>query len=140
VKVPSLLLAFALTLLPSALIPEQASAQSRGGHTPIVSTASETNHVLKNTNGTVVYIRGSNVTANAGYAVIVNATSVPADTTSGLTPYLCAKIAANGDFEIYPAVPIAFNTGISFFFTAATTCATRTNTSSPSGFITALIE
>lgn len=138
-KVPSWLLALAITLLP-AIVPEQATAQSRGGHTPILSSASETSHVLKATPGTLVYIRGNNVAANAGYAVVVNLTAVPADTTSGLIPYACAKVAANGDFEIYPAVPIAFNVGISFFFTAATTCATRTNTGAPSGFINALIE
>lgn len=128
---------FALLLCIS--LPCVAKAQSGGGHTPYASAASETNALIKSTRGVTLYVRGNNVTANAGYMVLINAASVPAD-TSTLTPLACAKIAANGDAELFVPAPIAHNTGIVVLFTAATTCFTRTNTNAPSGLFTVLYE
>jgi len=115
-----------------AIAPTSAIA---AGITPVVSAAAENNHVLKATPGNLYSIYAANLTATAGFLVVLNVTAAPAD--GAITPLECAALPANGNASISynSGPPSVFSTGITAVVTSATTCFTKTT-----GVITAFIR
>lgn len=103
--------------------------------TPVVSTTAENNHILKGTPGTLVSAYATNLTAVAGFLVILNATTAPAD--GAITPLDFIALPANGTAVInYGLGPCpAYSTGITAVVTSAVTPFTKTT-----GVITAAIH
>jgi hypothetical protein len=91
--------------------------------TPVVTSVAAGSVVGKASAGNLY---GVNVTtgASAGYVLIFNATSAPADGT--VTPVKCLPIAANTGVDLnYRSLPVAFSTGITAVF-STTGCFTKT--------------
>lgn len=111
------------------------SSSSSIGITPVVSTAAEASHVLKASPGNVYSAYANNFSATAGWLVLINATSAPAD--GAITPLACALLSPNGVSSINyaPGPPGVFSVGITAVVTSATTCFTKTT-----GIITAFIS
>lgn len=105
------------------------------GITSVVSGAAEATHVLKASAGNMYSVYATNLTATAGFLLILNATSAPADGV--VTPTECAPLPANGSTSInYSGGPPAqFATGITAVITSAATCFTKTT-----GVITGYIK
>jgi hypothetical protein len=88
---------------------------------PVISSALESGHVLKASAGNLYRLR---VTAtSAGYILVFNSTTVPAD--GAVTPQSCTYAAAAGTTEIDHVIPDRFATGISVAF-STTGCFTKT--------------
>lgn len=100
------------------------SAAASAGITPVVTSAVANNLVLKAGAGNLY---GFQVTsgASAGYVMVFNATSAPAD--GAVTPIKCMALAANStigvDYRSGP--PPVFSTGITVVF-STTGCFTKT--------------
>lgn len=112
------------------------TSSAAGGITPVVSAAAENNHVLKATAGNVYSASATNLTATAGFLVLLNATTSPAD--GAITPLACAPLPANGVATVNYAggsPPAVFATGIVAVVTSANACFTKTT-----GVITAFIS
>lgn len=102
--------------------------------TPTVTAAAASSLVLRNSSGKLYAVYATNLTATAGFLVVVNATSAPAD--GAITPLECAPLPANGNASIYLGDrPGAYNTGVTAVVTSAVTCFTKTT-----GVITAFIR
>lgn len=103
----------------AAIIP---TATATNAITPVVSTAAEGSHVLKAGAGNLY---GLSVTtgASAGYVMIFNATSAPAD--GAVTPIKCYSVPATSSFGASWNNPAAFSTGITVVF-STTGCFTKT--------------
>lgn len=90
---------------------------------PVNSASGEGSHVFKNVPG-VLY--GFSVTsgASAGYVLVYNATSAPAD--GAVTPVACYALAANSTIGVaYTPLPLNMTTGITAVF-STTGCFTQT--------------
>ena len=76
-----------------------------------------------------------NSTATAGFLVVLNSTTVPAD--GAITPLACVPLPANGSANINysPGPPGLFLTGVVAVVSSAATCFTKTT-----GVITAFIS
>lgn len=111
------------------------TASSNAGISPIVSAAGEASHVLKAGAGNLYSVYATNLTNTAGFLVVVNATSAPAD--GAITPLDCVPLAGSGNAAISynPGPPKVYSTGITAVVTSATTCFTKTT-----GVITAFIS
>lgn len=81
--------------------------------TPVVSAAAESSHIIKASAGTL-FDWHVTTGAIAGYIMIFNAASAPAD--GAVTPIVCVAIAANTTFFGNDRVPTAFSTGITMVF------------------------
>jgi hypothetical protein len=105
------------------------------GITPVVSAAAEASHVLKGAAGNLYAAYATNLTSTAGFLVILNATTAPAD--GAITPLACAPLGASGVTSINyaPGPPGIFSTGITAVVTSAASCFTKTT-----GVITAFIS
>ncbi len=103
--------------------------------TSVVSGSGESSHVLKSSAGTLFSAYATNLTATAGFLVIINATAAPGD--GAITPLDCAPLPANGVANInYRAGPFkTYTTGITAVVTSAVTCFTKTT-----GVITAFMS
>jgi len=110
------------------------SAAAGIGITPVVSAAAEASHVLKASAGNLYGVYATNLTATAGFLVVLNATSAPAD--GAITPLACVPLPANsfGSINYAPGPPAVYATGIVAVVTSAATCFTKTT-----GTITAFI-
>ncbi|HUA56958.1 MAG TPA: hypothetical protein VMB81_32540 [Candidatus Sulfotelmatobacter sp.] len=110
------------------------SANAGVGITPVVSTAAEATHVLKASAGNLYGVYATNLTATAGFLVVLNATSAPAD--GAITPLACVPLPANsfGSINYAPGPPAVYATGIVAVVTSAASCFTKTT-----GTITAFI-
>jgi hypothetical protein len=110
------------------------SASATIGQTPVNSAAAENNHVLKASAGNLYGVYATNLTATAGFLVVLNATSAPAD--GAITPLACVPLTANGVASVnyLPGPPAVYSTGITAIVTSAATCFTKTT-----GTITAFI-
>lgn len=99
------------------------SSSSSVGITPVVSTAAEANHVLKNSPGNlygVVITTGG----TAGYLLLFDATSAPSD--GAVSPIYCVNTPANTTTGLsFAAAPAVFATGITASF-SSTGCFTKT--------------
>lgn len=90
---------------------------------PVISTAAESSHVLKGGAGNL-YRLVVTTGASAGYVMVFNATSAPAD--GAVTPQMCRSIAATSSLSMpYEAPPSRFTTGITAVF-SITGCFTKT--------------
>lgn len=105
------------------------------GITPIPSTSAEASHVLKASAGTLWSVYATNLTATAGFLVVLNATSAPVD--GAITPLDCVPLPANGAVAVNynSGPPATYSTGITAVLTSATTCFTKTT-----GVITGFIK
>lgn len=110
------------------------SSAASVGQTPVVSASGEASHVLKATPGNLYGVYATNLTATAGFLVVLNATSAPGDGT--ITPLACVPLAANSiaGINYSPGPPAVYSTGIVAVVTSANTCFTKTT-----GVITAFI-
>jgi len=103
-----------------ALAPSSASAAAIA---PAVSTAVEGSRVFKASAGNLYRI-ALTTGASAGFLMVFDATSAPAD--GAVTPTLCRAIAANTSLEVDHAVaPDRYATGITAVF-STTGCFTKT--------------
>jgi len=107
--------------------------------TPVVSAAGESSHVLKASAGNLISVNATNLTATAGFLVVLNATAAPAD--GAITPLACQPLPANGSASIAygSGPPGAYSTGITAVLTSATTCFTKT-TGTLTGFIAGQVQ
>lgn len=111
---------------------EVPSANSAAGVTTVASTAVSGGQVIKASAGNLY---GFNVVsgASAGYVLIFNSTTVPAD--GAVTPVRCLPLAANTGLDVnLRGQPTFFSTGISISF-STTGCFTKT--ASATAFIAA---
>lgn len=99
------------------------NTSTNAGITPVVSSALEGSHVIKASAGN--FYRGSIITTSvAGWFMVFNATSAPAD--GAVTPVMCSPVPANGRVEIdHSTIPDVFSTGVTFVF-SSTDCFTKT--------------
>ena len=102
---------------PTTPLPVTTSA-SGSAITPVVSTVSESSHVLKASAGSLLSITVTNPTT-AGYLMLFDATSAPGD--GAVTPIYCTATPASGTWP----VPAKFTTGIVAVF-STTGCFTKT--------------
>ena len=99
------------------------SSSSSAGITPVVSSAAEGSHVLKASAGNL-YGLSATSGASAGYVMVFNATSAPAD--GAVTPIFCYSIPATSSLgSDYSGAPAVFATGITIVF-STTGCFTKT--------------
>jgi hypothetical protein len=110
------------------------TSNSGVGITPVVSSAAEASHVLKGSAGNLYGVYATNLTATAGFLVVLNATSAPAD--GAIAPLACVPLPANsfGSINYTPGPPAVYSTGITAVVTSAATCFTKST-----GVITAFI-
>lgn len=92
------------------------------GLSPVVSGAAEGSKVFKASAGNL-YAYQVTTGASAGYVMIFNATSAPAD--GAVTPTKCVAVAANSTVGVSMNPPEAFSTGITAVF-STTGCFTKT--------------
>lgn len=83
--------------------------------TPIASAAAESSHVIKGSAGTL-YDWHATIGAVAGYVMIFNAASAPAD--GAVTPIFCYAVAAFNTVFNTGQVPTTFSTGITMVFSS----------------------
>ena len=115
------------------------SPSAGAGITPVVSTSAEGSHVLKATPGNLYSVYATNLTATAGFLVVLNSTSVPGD--GAITPLECVPLPANGGVGLNysPGPPAVYSTGITAVITSAVTCFTKT-TGVITGFIRGAVQ
>lgn len=102
-----------------AQAPTSAAAQAI---VPVVSAAVESSHVIKASAGNLFRI-GVTSGASAGYLMVFNATSAPADGV--VTPIFCKPVAANAGAEWSWTIPARYSTGITAAF-STTGCFLKT--------------
>lgn len=100
------------------------SSSSSYAIAPVVSTAAESNHVLKNAAGNLYSVYATTGAA-AGYLMVFNATSAPVD--GAVTPIHCIPVGAGSTAGLSFAggPPESFSTGITAVF-STTGCFTKT--------------
>lgn len=103
--------------------------------TPVVTAAAANNLVLKASAGNLYSAYATNVTATAGFLLVINATTAPAD--GAVTPLECVPLPASGNASIsYSPGPAArFSTGIVAVVSSGANCFTKTT-----GVVTAFIK
>jgi hypothetical protein len=135
----------ALLLIASPALAQQPVTSVAGnisaaaGITPTVSTSAESSHVLKASGGNVYGVYATNLTATAGFLLLFNAATVPAD--GAVTPAGCVPLAASSYISINynPGPPGYFNTGIVAVLSSGATCFTKT-TGTITGFISGSVQ
>jgi hypothetical protein len=90
--------------------------------TPVVSSAAESSKIFKASAGNL-YAYQVTTGALAGYVMIFNATSAPAD--GAVTPIKCVAVPAGATVGVSNNPPEAFSTGITAVF-STTGCFTKT--------------
>lgn len=100
------------------------SSSASAGITPVVSSAAESNHVLKNAAGNL-YSLSVTSGAASGFVLVFNATSSPGD--GAVTPIDCWSLPANSTLASSwnPGPAQVFSTGITAVF-STTGCFTKT--------------
>jgi hypothetical protein len=98
------------------------SPSSNTGLTPVVSSAAEGSKVLKASAGNL-YAYQVTTGAAAGYVMLFNATSAPAD--GAVTPVKCVAVPATSTVGVTVSPPEYFSTGITAVF-STTGCFTKT--------------
>jgi hypothetical protein len=114
---------------------QASSADAGAGIVPVVSAAAGNILVLKAAPGNLYSVYATNLTATAGFLVVTNTTTAPAD--GAILPLECVPLPANSNASVNynPGPPSVFGTGITAVVTSATTCFTKTT-----GVITAFIK
>lgn len=127
------------------------SPKAQGLNNPIVSAAAEATHVIKA--ACTVYpgcqigaVYATNFTSTAGFLVLIDAASAPADGAFAANSVKeCVPIAANSvasitySFTAQSSLNGAFATGIVAVLTSAANCFTKT-TGTITGFIHATVQ
>lgn len=100
------------------------TAGAAAGITPVVSAAVESGHVLKASAGNLYSVYAT-VSSTAGYLMVFNSTTVPAD--GAVTPLQCMQVPANSTtgLNFNPGPVEVYSTGISVAF-STTGCFTKT--------------
>lgn len=110
------------------------SSAAAVGIVPVVSTAAESNHVLKASAGNLYGLTAA-IGATSGYVMIFDATSAPVD--GAVTPKYCFPVnsnGTNGGIAVgWKSPPAAFATGITAVF-SSTGCFTKTASATASFF------
>jgi hypothetical protein len=108
--------------------------------TSVVSPSAEATRVLKNAAGNLYSAYATNLTGTAGFLVIVNATSAPAD--GAITPLACVPLPAGGVASINyaPGPAQRYSTGITAVVSSATTCFTKTTSGGLTAFIGGAVQ
>ena len=116
-----------------------ATANTAAGITPAVSTSAEATRVLKASAGNLYSVYATNLTATAGFLVVLNATSAPGD--GAIAPLACVPLPASGTASINfnPGPAAVYSTGITVVLTSAATCFTKT-TGTITGFISGSVS
>jgi hypothetical protein len=110
------------------------NSSANSANTPSVTTAAAAAHVLKAGAGNLYSVYATNLTATAGFLVVIDAVASPAD--GAITPLDCAPLPANGNASInYSGAPSRYSVGITAVVTSAATCFTKTT-----GVISAFIN
>lgn len=111
------------------------TTDAAGAITSVVSPSAEATRVLKASAGNLYSVYATNLTATAGYLVVVNAISAPAD--GAIAPLACVPLPGNGiaSIDYAPGPAQRYSTGIVAVVSSASTCFTKTT-----GTITALIS
>lgn len=130
------MIAAALALAGSAV--QAVPLPSGTGLPPLASGSGESSHVFKvagvNNPGLVWSVSATNLTATAGFLVLINAATAPGD--GAITPLACAPLPANSAASItYSDQPGLFGTGVTAVVSSANTCLTKTT-----GVITAFFS
>ncbi len=115
------------------LVTPGSSAAATAAATITGSGAAANSLVLKASAGNLFSVTATNLTATAGFLVVLNATAAPAD--GAIVPLACVPVAANGTATISYPTPARFTTGITVVITSAVTCYTKTT-----GVVTAFIS
>ena len=105
---------------------------------PVVSTTTETSHVISTTPANLYSIYFTNTAATAGFLMVFDSATVPGD--GAVTPKICVNVAANATVSVsYNPGPMSqFTTGVSA--AASTTgCATKT-TGATTGFFSGSVK
>ena len=125
-------------LLFSGLRPAQAQ-QLTGSVAPVSTPSAAASLILKKSAGNLYSVYATNLTATAGFMVVLNATSVPAD--GAIVPLGCVPLPASGAASInYIPTPAGlYNVGIVAALTSASTCFTLT-TGVITGFIAGTVQ
>jgi len=111
------------------------SSGSSIGITSVVSAAAESSHVLKASAGNLYSVYATNQTATAGFLLLLNATTAPAD--GAVSPLECIPLPANGNATINygSGPPSVFSTGIVAVVSSGANCFTKTT-----GTVTAFLK
>lgn len=121
---------FGLLILAAVMHSAPVWAQTPYGQ-PIVyktSSATEGSHIIKATGGVLYSLTATNVSASAGYILVFDSATVPAD--GAVTPVGCYAIgAASSEAIAMINYPDPFNNGIVAVF-SSTGCNTKTVASS----------
>ena len=109
------------------------------GISPIVSTSAEATHVLKAKPGNLYSVYATNISGTAGWLVVLNATTAPAD--GAILPLDCVYLPASqtGWLNFNPGPPKPYSVGITVVLTSANTCFTKT-TGTITGFISGSVQ
>lgn len=105
------------------------------GIVPVSTVLSASSFVLKASAGNLYGVFATNQTATAGFLVLLNQTSVPAD--GPITPIACVPLpATNGVASINygSGPPAVYNAGIVAVFTSSTQCFIKTTTGNAAFF------
>lgn len=110
--------------------------------TPVVSAAAESAHILKTYPGHLVSVYATNLTATAGFLVVLNSATVPAD--GAITPLDCVPLPANtgtgfAQLSYGPGSFKHYNVGLTAVITSAATCFTKT-TGVITGYISGQVQ
>jgi hypothetical protein len=116
-----------------AAVHTRPNSSANVANTPVVTAAAASGVVLKAGAGNLYSVYATNLTATAGFLVVLNSVSAPVD--GAITPLDCAPLPANGNASINYNIPARYSTGITAVVTSATTCFTKTT-----GVVTAFIK
>lgn len=107
------------------------SSSATVGITPVVSSALESNHIIKASPGNLY---GAKITtgAFAGWLLVANSTTAPTAGGAAIAPLSCTAVAANTSTGITFNPPLAASTGITLVFSTTGQC--LTNTASATAF------
>jgi len=104
----------------------------------VASPSAEFSRVLLAAPGQLYNVYAANATATAGFLLILNSTTVPADGV--VTPLDCVALPANGNatLSFNPGPASAYSTGITAVLSSGANCFTKT-TGVITGFIKASV-
>lgn len=114
------------------------SAETLAGITPIVSTALESNHVIKASAGNF-YSGYVTTGAVAGWLLLANSATAPTAGGAAIAPLACVLAPANQTTSISGpgSVPMVFSTGITMVFSSS---GCLTNTASATAFFSGMAK
>ena len=109
------------------------------GISPKVSVSAESSRVLKASPGNLYSVYASNFSSTAGWLVVLNATTAPAD--GAILPLDCVYLppSATAWLNYNPGPPKPYSAGIVAVLTSASTCFTKT-TGTITGFISGSVQ